>query len=129
MYVCVFCVCGCVYLLWFRKWIHWPELPFKHTKTACTATQRLVSCCLRDLTYDLMADGPSFPETMVTTIRRTAESNDSKKQHKLRAIDISLSVSLSFSLSLLCLSPMCFQSVELKVAELLCDQRVYYSDH
>ncbi len=28
-----------------------------------------------------------------------------------------------------CLSPMCFQSVELKVAELLCDQRVYYSDH
>lgn len=28
-----------------------------------------------------------------------------------------------------CLSPMCFQSAELKVTELLCDQRVYYSDH
>lgn len=55
---------------------------------------------------------------------------DSKKQHKLRATDISLSVSLSFSLSLpVC--PQCVSSLlhELKVTELLCDQRVYYSDH
>lgn len=55
---------------------------------------------------------------------------DSKKQHKLRAIDRAISlcvfVFLSFSP---CLSPMCFQSAELKVTELLCDQRVYYSDH
>lgn len=123
-YECI-CVCGCVYLLWLRKWIHWPELPFRHTKTACTATQRLASRCLRDLTYDLMTDGSSLPETMATTIWKTTVE-DSKKQHKLKAIDISLSMSLSFFPSL---SPMCFQSAELKVIELLCDQSVYYSNH
>jgi len=55
-------------------------------KTACTPTQRLASCCLRDLTYDLMTDGPSLPETMATTIRKktlefkTARNNTNSKQ-------------------------------------------------
>lgn len=109
-FVC-FCVCGCVYPLWPRKWIHWPELHFRHTKTACTATQRLASCCLRDLTYDLMADGPSFPETMVTTIRHTAESKTARNNtnsEQQTFLSLCLCLSLFLSLSVPNVFPVCW---------------------
>lgn len=105
-YVCI-CVCGCVYLLWLRKWIHWPELPFRHTKNGMYCNTK--TCVLLFEGFNLWLDGrrtlPPWNHGDNNQTRRRVE--DSKKQHKLKAIDISLSMSLSFSLFL----PVCPQCV------------------
>lgn len=64
--------------------------------------------------------------------RQQSDAPQSRRQQETtqtqsnRHFSLCVFVFLSFSP---CLSPMCFQSAELKVTELLCDQRVYYSDH